>query len=636
MEQEDKVNILLVDDQPAKLLSYEVVLRDLGENLIKASSATEALGHLLKNDIAVVLVDVCMPDLDGFELAAMIRDHPRFQRTAIIFISAVLLADTDYLRGYEMGAVDYVPVPVVPELLRAKVKVFAELYRKTRQLETLNTQLETRVRERTAELEAVAERLKESERRRNLALVAGQMGSWDWDLVKGDWMWDEGQYRIFGVDPARFKVSLETVAPLVAPEDFARLQQMLADFSGGTGQSFQMEFRIFRPDGETRWCFGTATPALDQQGRLVRVSGVTVDITDRKLAEERQLLLAREVDHRARNALAVVQAIVRLTREVSQQAYVLAVEGRIHALAKAHTLLSEARWKGADVARLVAEELAPYRNSEVQRVRIEGPSVFLAPEKAQNLALALHELATNSAKYGALSVATGRLAVAWENKAGMLTLRWQESAGPLVKPPTTQGFGTKIMNASIRHQIGGDVEHDWRPSGLHCTLRIPSGSGTAIEAPVRRKDENLVQLPAGSKRRVLLVEDDAIVGMMMRDILLEHGLFVVGPCCSLAETMSTLGATEIDCAVLDLNLAGESVHPAAELLLERGIPFLFVTGYGRESIDEKFSAVPVLQKPIIREGLEQQLHRILGTGSITMLQPTGYASGSGQSPPVSA
>src|SRR5438034_5972131 len=150
----DEVNILLVDDQPAKLLSYEVMLQELDENLIKASSARGALEQLLKREIAIVLVDVCMPDLDGFQLAAMIRDHPRFQKTAIIFISAVHLTDMDRLRGYAMGAVDYVPVPVVPDVLRAKVRVFAELYRKTRQLEQLNQELERRGRARAAALAA--------------------------------------------------------------------------------------------------------------------------------------------------------------------------------------------------------------------------------------------------------------------------------------------------------------------------------------------------------------------------------------------------------------------------------------------------------------------------------------------------
>jgi len=156
------VNVLLVDDQPGKLLSYEVMLSELGENLVKASSAQEALAFLLKSDVAVILVDVCMPDLDGFELAKMIREHPRFQKTAIIFISAIHLSESDYLRGYEAGAVDYISVPVVPELLRAKVRVFAELYRKTRDLERLNVELERRVAERTAEL---AEANTELERR---------------------------------------------------------------------------------------------------------------------------------------------------------------------------------------------------------------------------------------------------------------------------------------------------------------------------------------------------------------------------------------------------------------------------------------------------------------------------------------
>jgi PAS domain S-box-containing protein len=611
MQQDDKVNILLVDDQPAKLLSYEVVLRDLDENLIKAHSATEALEVLLRNDIAVVLVDVCMPDLDGFELAAMIRDHPRFKRTTIIFISAIHLTDTDYLRGYEMGGVDYVPVPVVPELLRAKVRVFAELYRKTRQLEALNAQLETRVRERTADLEAAADRLMESEKRRNLALAAGQMGSWDWDLVKGDWMWDEGQCRIFGVDPS-FHVSLETVAPMVAADDLARLKQMLTQFSGEAGQAFQTEFRVLRTDGEVRWCFGTATPTLDARGRLARISGVTVDITERKQIEERQLLLAREVDHRARNALAVVQAIVRLTRASSQQGYIEAVEGRIHALAQAHTLLSESRWEGADVRTLVGEELAPYRSGDAARVIIEGPAVMLSPEKAQNLALALHELATNSAKYGALSAAKGSLAVSWQAANNILTLHWREAGGPPVEPPTSHGFGTKILNASIRHQIGGNVAWDWRPSGLHCTVQLPVSRDGDAASDAALPGQNLVQLPSNTMKRVLIVEDDAIIGMMMREILSEHGLFPVGPCCTVREALAA-AVGDLDCAILDLNLGGDAVYPVATVLAGRNVPFAFVTGYGRESIDPAFAATPMLQKPVTREGLENYLRDTLGS-----------------------
>src|ERR1700722_12715154 len=154
-----QANILMVDDQPAKLLSYEVILSELGENLIQARSAREALEQLLRHDIAVVLMDVSMPEIDGFELADMMHQHPRFQRTAIIFISAVHLTDLDRVKGYEHGAVDYISVPVVQELLRAKVRVFAELHRKTRQLEALNRDLERRVLERTEELAAKAEQL---------------------------------------------------------------------------------------------------------------------------------------------------------------------------------------------------------------------------------------------------------------------------------------------------------------------------------------------------------------------------------------------------------------------------------------------------------------------------------------------
>jgi PAS domain S-box-containing protein len=470
MMDHEKVNILLVDDQPAKLLAYEVILKELGENLVVATSGREALEYLLKNEVAVILVDVCMPELDGFELAAMIREHPRFQKTAMIFISAIQVSDLDRLRGYEMGAVDYVPVPVVPEVLRAKIKVFAELYRKTRQLERLNAELEHRVRARTAELEESTSRLVESEQRRSMAIAAGKMGSWDWDWVNGDWMWDEGQYQIFGVDPQTFRVTPASVQTLLHPGDVGQLRKAMAKFAKGA-RSYEAEFRINRPDGEIRWCVGTAAATLDKEGRVVRVSGVTVDITERKRAEERQNLLTREVDHRAKNALALAQSIVRLTRAGDVKAYVAAVEGRINALARVHTILSLSSWQGAEIKKLIIEELAPY--SAGGQIKVNGSEVQLQPATAQTLALALHELVTNSAKYGALSTLAGQLSIIWQVQANNLVLSWEETSGPLVRKPEVRGFGTRSLMASIESQLGGEVTFDWRPEGLICRLSVP-------------------------------------------------------------------------------------------------------------------------------------------------------------------
>ena len=605
MHAADKVNILLVDDQPGKLMSYEVVLREVGENLIKASSGREALEQLLKNDIAVILVDVCMPDLDGFELAAMIREHPRFRHIAIIFISAILLSEMDHLRGYEMGAVDYVPVPVVPEVLRAKVKVFAELYRKTRQLEDLNRQLEQRVFERTQELERSNARLRESERRRSLALAAGRMGSWDWDLTGGTCLWDEGQSRIFGVEPGAFVPSVDTVRALVHPDDWAEIETAFAEASEGQG-TFQKELRIFRPSGDMRWCIATAAGTFDAHGRMVRLSGVTIDITDRKEAEEHQLLLAREVDHRARNALAVVHAIVRLSRANSMEGYIEAVEGRIRALAQTHALLSQSRWQGANIMQLVEEEIAPFRTGQGVKVQMKGSSLVLPAEKAQIVALALHELATNAAKYGALSCSSGRVEIDWRLEGGRLIVTWLESDGPKVELPVRQGFGSKIMNASIKQQIGGDVVFDWQPRGLTCTLSIPFGAGTAVTSREQNGD-NLVQLKPGGSGRIMLVEDEVLIGMLMRDMIVGMGYFVCGPYCSLAEALAAAECQEVDAAVLDVNLGGEYVYPLADRMLEKGIPCIFVTGYDEEAMDERFALFPVLQKPISRKGLEPVL-----------------------------
>ncbi|MFZ1120574.1 MAG: response regulator, partial [Candidatus Binataceae bacterium] len=604
----DKVNILLVDDQPAKLLSYEVILGELGENLVTVSSGLEALEYLLKNEIAVVLTDVCMPDLDGYQLAAMIREHPRFQKTAIILISAIHVTDTDRLRGYELGAVDYVLVPIIPEVLRAKVRVFVELYRKTRQLEQLSNELEIRIAERTAELETSNARLMQSEELRTLALAAGQTGTWTWDAVSGLLNWDEGQYRIFGVDPDDFAVTIGNVRALVHPEDWNHLNEAWWQVNEHT-QSLQTEFRVLRPSGELRWCIGTAAAGV-VSSEVVRVSGVTVDITDRKEAEERQALLAREVDHRARNLLAVVQSIVGLTRASSIDGYVAAVEGRIGALARAHALLSDARWQGADFGKLVEEEITPYRTTERDKIVVAGAKVVLEPATAQALALALHELATNAAKYGSLSAPAGWVRLTWEIRSGNLVLDWLEIGGPPVEPPSATGYGSEVISASIERQLDGAVTFDWGRDGLHCTLSVPlddklkpaERANGGQPTPSREQAVAVPQIVVGN--RLLLVEDEALVAMALKDMLTELGFEVVGACSKVTEALAVVTNQEVNAAVLDVNLGGELIYPVADSLVAKGVPFVFITGYGAEAIDDRFASYRVLQKPIQRQMLQ--------------------------------
>jgi len=308
-----------------------------------------------------------------------------------------------------------------------------------------------------------------------MAIAAGKMGSWDWDWVNGDWMWDEGQYQIFGVDPQTFRVTPASVQALLHPDDVGQLRKAMARFAKGA-RSYEAEFRINRPDGEIRWCVGTAAATLDKEGRVVRVSGVTVDITERKRAEERQNLLTREVDHRAKNALALAQSIVRLTRAGDVKAYVAAVEGRINALARVHTILSLSSWQGAEIKKLIIEELAPY--STGGQIKVSGSEVQLQPATAQTLALALHELVTNSAKYGALSTLAGQLSIIWQVQANMLVLSWEETGGPVVRKPEVRGFGTRSLMTSIESQLGGEALFDWRSEGLVCRLSVPLAQTT--------------------------------------------------------------------------------------------------------------------------------------------------------------
>jgi PAS domain S-box-containing protein len=604
----DKLNILLVDDQPGKLLSYEAILGPLDENLIAVRSGRDALECLLRTEVAVILLDVNMPELDGFELAAMIREHPRYRKIAMIFISAIHLSDMDRLRGYEMGAVDYVPVPVVPEVLRAKVRIFTELYRKTRQLEQLNSELEQRVRERTAELQAQTLRLMESERRRSLALAAAQMGSWHWDTASEMYHWDAGLFRIFGVNVASFTPTPANIRPLIQPDDWPKLDEVMAQLLAG-GEAHHIEFRIRRPDGKIRWCIGSAASTLNEATGATHISGVILDISDRKADEDRQALLAREVDHRAKNALALVQALVRLTRATSIEDFVAAVEGRILALSRVHSILSQSRWEGADLASLLRDELAPFDLGNTARIVVEGPDVLLDSSTAQTLALALHELVTNTAKYGALSLPTGHLDVRWHMEGRELVIRWQEQGGPPVLPPERRGFGTSAIVAGVEQQHGGKVTFDWKPEGLDCLLRIPFRDAFTSNRPRKaRVAASAAGVPANSTMpRVMIVEDEMLVALDLQEQLRSLGYAVVGPYGRLSEAIEGAAAESIDFAILDLNLNGEMTYDLAEQLQKRGVPIVFTTGYESEAIKSRLGNCRVLNKPVVKDALESVL-----------------------------
>jgi PAS domain S-box-containing protein len=299
MGDNEKVNILMVDDQPAKLLSYEVILAELGENLIKATSGREALDQLLKTDVAVVLMDVSMPEIDGFELADMIRQHPRFQKTAIIFISGVHLSDEDRIQGYRRGAVDYISVPVVPEVLRAKVGVFVELHRKTRQLEKLNRELEQRVEERTQEL-------RESETQfRTLANTIPQL-AWMAHPDGSIFWYNQRWFEYTGISPDQ----LDGFAwrNIIHHEHVSRVEDGLQR-SWNTGQLWEDTFPLRDSEGNYGWFLTRAVPIFDSQGKIVRWFGTGTDVSSQIAAEDKIRRLNTQLEQRITELETIMQVL---------------------------------------------------------------------------------------------------------------------------------------------------------------------------------------------------------------------------------------------------------------------------------------------------------------------------------------
>ncbi|MBA4759032.1 HWE histidine kinase domain-containing protein [Sphingosinicella sp.] len=334
------------------------------------------------------------------------------------------------------------------------------------------------------------------------------------------------------------------------------------------------------------------------------------DITERLANEEARLLLAREVDHRAKNALAVVQALVSLTTAPTKEDFIAAVRGRVAALGRAHSLLAENRWQGGDLERIITDETAAY--CKPGQVRAHGPQVALSPNAVQPISLLLHELATNATKHGALSTPGGSVDVSWASEAdGKLKLNWAESGLRAVAPPTSHGFGSTLMD-TVARQMGGEIECQWLPTGLKVTATLsPANFRLRSPEPSTKLGEESV-VPSAIKGRVMIVEDELLVGMELSRALRDEGWDIMGPAGTLEEAFALLGQEDPPhAAILDINLNGQFVYPVADLLRAREVPFLFCSGYETAPSDDRYRDSMIIKKPMNLNVIIQELERLV-------------------------
>lgn len=283
--------------------------------------------------------------------------------------------------------------------------------------------------------------------------------------------WNKGAERLYGYTAE--EVVGSTVSVLIPADRHAEGLDILARIRRGERVEARDTVRR-RKDGTLVDVSLKVSILKNASGEVVGGCSIIRDITDRKRLERDVQLLSRELDHRARNLLALVQAIVTLSDAGSAGDLKAVIGGRIRALSQTHTLLAEARWTGSDLATLIRQELSPYCPEESRRADVSGPEVRLTTGQTQSFALLFHELTTNAVKYGALSVPAGRLRIVWTKAdGGSLSLRWEERDGPSTGSPERRGFGMRVIGEVVRGQLGGEVRFDWAPGGLTCSIELP-------------------------------------------------------------------------------------------------------------------------------------------------------------------
>lgn len=598
------IRFLLVDDITENLVALEALLRRDGLEIHKARSAAEALELMLVNDYALALLDVHMPETDGYELAELMRGAERTRRLPIIFVTAADMDETRRFRGYEAGAVDFIFKPIDPVILKSKCEVFFQLGEQARDL----------ARQRD-EMRAIAQHRDRAMARLKAHSDNSPLATIEMDCTLNLRVWSQGAERIFG-HTARDMLGKPVAATGWLSEDTIDTLRgwIAADDGQDAAPRYTTEAVAFHADGREIACEVYASSLCEPESAHKSLTLQVLDITERRQAEAMRSLLIGELNHRIKNTLANVQAIARQTLRQSAglEDFDRSFSGRLQALARAHSILSDSTWSSAPLDDLIDDQIKA-GTLAADRLTRSGPKVQISPESMLRLALTLHELGTNAQKYGALSVSGGEVHLSWTRHGDGLELRWQERGGPLVTAPKRSGFGLTLIGASA----GGDdgsVQADWQPGGVVWTIRLMQGVTSVVGGPVAQTTAPVAVLSddALTGRRVLLIEDEPLVAMDLSCELEDVGAEVVAVARTLRDALVAAEQQSIDLALLDGNLGGEKVDEVAEILRRRGIPFCFVSGYGREHLPEDFTTVPIVQKPVDPVKLRAVLQQMIG------------------------
>ena len=593
------IRFLVVDDIAENILALDALLRRDGLIVDHAQSASEALELMLVHDYALALLDVHMPGTDGYDLAELMRSTERTRGVPIIFVTAAERDETRRFRGYEAGAVDYIFKPIDPVVLKSKAEVFFRIGRQARDLQRQHDEMQRIAHDR----DRAASLLRAHADNSPLAFV-----TLDQDLVIRDW--SKGAERMFGRGAADLLGQPAAGTGWLDEEGAAILAGWLAPGDGEPRHSAEMTLGHAGRGPIPCEIYGSILSGKRQRTLSLQI----LDITDRKRAEEVRSLLVGELNHRIKNTLANVQAIARqgMRRSRDLAEFEKSFVGRLQALSRAHSILSDSTWASAPLDQLIDDQIR-VGTLDGDRLRRHGPAVELTPDTMLRMALTLHELATNAAKYGALSEPGGVVHLDWRLDDGGLCLTWRETGGPAVVPPEHSGFGSDLI-AAVAGGEDGAVAADWRPEGVVWTIRLSDGAKAldGAPAPVHAAPD----APAGTGTvlrgcAILVVEDEPLVALDIQAELELAGAGRVQIARTVDAALTALAEERFDLALLDGNLKGEPVDTVANALRQGAVPFCFVSGYGREHLPQGFEDAPLIQKPFPPASLRQILSELL-------------------------